>query len=87
MMRKKIRFGKKACRMCGRMVTKNALGRASHEKSCHGRAAPTMRLKTPAEVAAERRRNEIEDSLARPVEEGKEWDQRRAELTREQEKR
>jgi hypothetical protein len=27
-------YGKRPCRICGRMVTNNALGRASHERAC-----------------------------------------------------
>jgi hypothetical protein len=34
---KLIKYGKRPCRMCGRMVTKNALGRAAHERACYGK--------------------------------------------------
>jgi hypothetical protein len=37
MMRKKTHYGKRPCRMCGRSVTNNALGRAAHERACHGK--------------------------------------------------
>ena len=29
------KYGKRRCHMCGEMITKNALGRAAHERNCH----------------------------------------------------
>jgi len=41
---RRIKYGKRPCRMCGRMVTKNALGRAAHERACYGK----LRAERPA---------------------------------------
>ena len=30
---RRIRYGKRRCRICGRWVTNNALGRAAHQRS------------------------------------------------------
>jgi len=31
-----MKFKKRPCRSCGQRITTNALGRASHERSCKG---------------------------------------------------
>jgi hypothetical protein len=60
MAKRKIRYGRRPCPICREMVTKNALGRAAHIRSCHGRHATEKML-----LAASKRRERDESALAR----------------------
>ena len=39
------RYRKKQCRYCGKWITTNALGRASHLRACPGPKRPAFTLK------------------------------------------
>ena len=43
-MRKRSRYHRRPCPVCGFMLTNNALGRAAHLRSCPGRAERIRRI-------------------------------------------
>jgi hypothetical protein len=52
---RRIVYGKRPCRYCGRYITNNALGRASHQRNCKGWEGERKAAQERAEARAKQR--------------------------------